>query len=339
MFKNNKNNTAKVVDKKTLEKYEMKENFMEIYCHNFYRFFGRRLFFNKKFKNFFYTSIYNNKYEGILKQANLKLMPEEYFLTIFLNLIIYLFLIVMFSTVFFFINSVYSALIFFGGIFSIAILGIFLYNYPIVIAKNRGTEIDASIPYLLPYLKILSKELSLAKIVEIIGDFLIYKEIRIEFKKIEYYSNVLGYDIQSSIREAMISCPSRQLADMMNDLVTISNSGGNIYNYLERKLENLNTEIDAIEKKNIETLLIYSQIYVVILLIAPLFYTIMSTILSLIDFSSTTGAASGGSNTVASIFAMLVFLPIVYIGFMMLVFYSKPLYSRLKPIKNDKNEL
>ena len=47
----------------------------------------------------------------------------------------------------------------------------------------------------------------------------------------------------------MNSCPSRQLSDLMNDLVTISNSGGDIYSYLSRKLSNLNTEIEALEKR------------------------------------------------------------------------------------------
>ena len=226
--------------------------------------------------------------------------------------------------------------IFYGGVVFMAGLGILLYKYPVVLSKTRGTEIDASIPYLLPYMKILSKELSLSKIIDIIEDFLIYKEIRVEFQKIKYYYTILGYDIHSSIRLAMESCPSRMLADTLNDLVTISNSGGNIYNYLERKLENLNQEINAIEKKSIDSLLIYSHIYVVILLIAPLFYTIMSSILSMINLSTSSAndVASTGGNLNSIIF-LLVFLPMAYIGFMMLVYYSKPLYSRLKPIKDE----
>ena len=215
------------------------------------------------------------------------------------------------------------------------VLEFFFYNYPIVIAKQRATEIDAAIPYLLPYMKILAKELNLSKIIAIIDDFLIYKEIQIEFRRIKHFSDFLGYDINSSIREAMQSCPSRQLADMMNDLVTISNSGGNIYAYLDRKLSNLNIEIEAIEKKNIDTLLILSQVYVVILLIAPLFFAIMSSILNLVQFGSETGATASAGGTVVIIILLLIFLPVAYIGFMMLVFYSKPLYSRLKPIKDE----
>lgn len=313
---------------------EFKENPLTIYCHLMYKFFGRKLLAKKSFRSFFNKSIYNKKYEAILKKANLKLMPEEYFITIYITIVTGMILFFTLSIIFLFINSLYSASFFFGGVLVITFLGIFLYNYPIVQAKARGKEIDAAIPYLLPYLKILAKEINLSKIIEIIDDFLIYKEMRAEFRKIKYYSNFLGYDLHSSIREAMQSCPSRELSDLMNDLVTITNSGGDIYNYLERKLENLNQEIEAIEKKNIDTLLIMSQIYVVLLLISPLFFTIMTAILSLINFSteSAGSAVSATSGNFSTIIMMLLILPFLYVGFMMLVYYSKPLYARLKPI-------
>ncbi len=322
---------SKLEDKKKIEKEVFGNSFLVIFIHFLYSYIGRNLLSNKKFKIFFMSKIYNVKYEEVLKKANLKVLPEEYFMWVFLSLIFLFFLEFVAIIFFFFVNPIISALIFYGGIFILIIIGLLMYNYPVVLAKDRGDQIDASMPYLLPYMKILSKEINLSKILEIIDDFLIYKEIKIEFRKIKYYSEFLGYDIHSSIREVMLSCPSRELADLMNDLVTISNSGGDIYSYLDRKLSNLNVEIEAFEKKNIETLLIFSQIYVVVLLISPLFYTIMSSILNLIEYSGST--SGGGSNdTVLSIVILLVVLPFVYAGFMILVYYTKPLYSRLEPI-------
>jgi len=313
--------------------YVNNEDILTLFIHFIYKYLGRKLIAKKKFKNFFYKKIYNHKYELILKKANLKILPEEYFISIYITIVTVTTIFLILSFIFIFINSLVSVILFYGGIMAISIIGILLYNYPIIIAKQRGTEIDASIPYLLPYMKILSKEINLNKIIDIIDDFLIYKEVREEFRKIKYYSSFLGYDIHSSIREAMQSCPSRELSDLMNDLVTISNSGGDIYSYLSRKLENLNTEINALEEKSIDTLLIFSQIYVVLLLISPLFFTIMSTILNLIDFTADSGSAGGTSSTVGLIVGLLVFLPLAYALFMTLVYYSKPLYSRLTPIK------
>ncbi len=320
--------------KKKKASEEFSEDPLTIYCHLVYKYIGRFLLEKKGFKKFFNKSIYNKKYEKILKQANLKLMPQEYFITIYLTIIFTMCILFLLSIIFIFINSLISVSLFFGGVIGVAFLGIFLYNYPIVVAKDRGKKIDAAMPYLLPYLKILAKEINLSKIIEIIDDFLIYKEVRVEFRRIKYYSNFLGYDLHNSIRESMQSCPSRELSDLMNDLVTISNSGGDIYLYLERKLNNMNSEIEALEKKNIETLLIFSQIYIVLLLISPLFFTVMSAVLSLVNFSAEAASEniSVTSGNYSTIILMLLVLPFLYVGFMMLVYYSKPLYTRLKPI-------
>jgi archaellum biogenesis protein FlaJ (TadC family) len=321
---------------KQVIKNEFSDNGISLYCHFLYKFFGRPLLQVKRFRKFFDKNIYNAKYESFLKKANLKIIPEEYFISIFLTVMGGMFFFTVLTIVYLKINPLYAMGMFYGGILAIMGVGLFFYNYPLILAKARGAEIDAAIVYLLPYLKILSQEISLSKMIEIIDDFLIYKEIKIEFNRITYYKDFLGYDIHSSIRQAMESCPSRELSDLLNDMVTISNSGGNIYSYFDRKLENLNKEIESIEKKNIETLLIYSQIYVVLLLIAPLFYTVMSSILSLVNFSASGSAsAAGSSDSYSSIILLLFFLPLAYIGFMMLIYYSKPLYSRLEPMVKD----
>jgi hypothetical protein len=337
--KNPRDIVLKTTERKTHKKpkklpKEDEDNIVK-YSHFMYKYVGRYLLERKKFADFFWKNVYNKKYESFLKQANMKLLPEEYFVSIFVSTIASMVLVFALSILLFFILPVYSMIIFYVGIIAVTVFGIFLYNYPILKSDQRKKEIDASIPYLLPYLKILSKELNIAKIIGLIDEFLIYKEIRVEFRRIRYMSEFLGYDVQSSIRSAMQSCPSRQLADMMNDLVTITNSGGNIYSYLERKLANMNTEIEAIEKKNIDTLLIFSQIYVVLLLIAPLFFTVMVSILNLVSFGvDASGSTSGAGGSFFIIMGVLLAMPFAYIMFMLLIQFSKPLYTRLKPIKN-----
>ena len=64
-----------------------KEAFLSVYVHTLYRYVGRQLLANKKFKKFFNKSVYNKKYEEILKKANLKLLPEEYFVSIYITII------------------------------------------------------------------------------------------------------------------------------------------------------------------------------------------------------------------------------------------------------------
>ena len=309
-----------------------KKDTMEVVAHFIYGHLGRRLLQNKTFSNFFYKDIYNSRYETILRESNLKVLPEEYLVSVMLIIGFLTGITILNSLIFLPYSFLIGSSIFYFGILLIFGVGFFLYNYPLILSKNRKKEIDASIPYLLPYMKILSKELSLTKLINLVDEFLIYKEVKIEFQKIKHYSDFLGYDINSSIREAMASCPSKDLKDMMNDLVSITDTGGDIYIYLDRKLDNLNQEIEAIEKKNIDTLLIYSQIYVIILLIAPLFFAIMASILDIISQASDIAGGSGGMDTVALLVMLFMFLPLLYGGFMMLIYYSRPLYARLKPM-------
>ncbi len=316
----------------------LNENSITNFFHFIYKIFGKKLLQKKGFRKFFYEQIYNKKYEAILKKANFRLIPEEYFFVIFFLLFIMFIICFIISILFIFVKFNIAQLIFYTSILLIFIIGLFLYNLPIILANVRRNNINASLIYILPYLKILSKELNLQQIITLIPEFIIYKDAYIEFQRINYYYNFLGYDIHSSIRIAMESCPSKELSDILNDLVSISNSGGDIYKYLSNKLENLNTEIIAIEKKNIDSLLIFSQIYVVLLLIAPLFFAIMSSILELIqiDFSNVGGASLNSSSTSMIIFSLIFFLPLAYGVFIGLVYYTKPLYKRLEPIKNYK---
>ena len=133
------------------------DNFLTIYCHFIYKYLGRKMLSNVKFKRFFSTNVYNKRYEAILKKANLSILPEEYFVSVYITIIGVFGLIMLSSIILLFVNSLYSLIVFYGGIIGIVSLGIFLYNYPIVVSRKRAMEIDASIPYLLPYMKILSK--------------------------------------------------------------------------------------------------------------------------------------------------------------------------------------
>ena len=302
------------------------------YASFVYRVLGRKLLQNDNFRKFFYKKIYQEKYETVLLKANMRVMPEEYFSTIFITITGIGSLIILLSIVMLFFEHIYALYAYMAAVGLMVFGGFNLYNYPISISKKRGAEIDAAIPYLLPYMKILSTEVNLSKMLSIIDGFLIYKEIRAEFRKIKYYADFLGHDIHTSIRKAMESCPSRKLSDIMNDLATITSSGGDVYNYLVRKVNAEDKELQSIENKNIDTLLILSQVYVILLLIAPLFFTIMTSILSLIAMGD-----EGGGDNVGTIMGLLFGLPFLYIGFMLVIYYSKPLYARL-PVDEEENE-
>jgi hypothetical protein len=108
----------------------------------------------------------------------LKTLPEEYFVSIYITLVGVMGAIIFFALLFLFVNVLFSAIVFYGGIIVVVAIGIFLYNYPIVVASTRGNEIDAAIPYLLPYMKILAKELTLARLFLLLMIFLFIRRLR-----------------------------------------------------------------------------------------------------------------------------------------------------------------
>ena len=302
-----------------------KDGFLISLTHFCYIGIGKRFRKIGFFKKYFEKKTFNQQYEEALLHANIRVLPEEFFFMVHFSIFSFAILLLFLLILIFFVYPDFVVPVFYLGIILTSCLGVFLFNYPFIIVKERREEIDAALPYLVPYLKILSKELGFADILKIIPNFLLYKELRLEFSRIKYFNEILGFDLHNSVKEAMKFCPSKKLSDMLNDLVTITNSGGDIYYYLSKKLGDVYDDIDSVEKKNVETLLIFSQIYVILLLIAPLFFAIISAVLNLISLSSQTGQVDF-QNT----FLLILILPFCYIGFMFLIYYSKPLYSRLR---------
>ena len=322
-------------------KAKIKNSFNEqstlaVICHITFIYFGKFLLKNEKFKSYFDRKIYVQKYEDILQQANLKILPEEFFMTSFI-LICTLWTLFIGSLIFLFFNFP-SQLNFFtllAGVIVVIIGGITFYNYPLYCANERARNIDAAIPHILPYLKLLSSDLKLADIILLMDEFVIYSEVKKEFEKIRYYNEFLGLDLMTAIKRATKTCPSKKLSEILNDIVTITNSGGDIYSYLETKVDHTNQEIEATEKQTLDSTMIMSQIYIVFLLIGPLLAAVVLSIFSFISFSSI-GSPTGGSSTAVSsskqlfyFVFMLFVLPIMYGFFYFIVYMIKPLYSRI----------
>lgn len=304
-------------------------------CHYSYLYLGKFILRNSSFRSFFYKNIYVKKYEDILQQANLRIYPEEFFITSFffmiLLVIIYALLVVF---IVLYIPNFFSFPLFFAGLLGITIGGISFYNYPLYYSRQRSKEIEAAIPHILPYLKLLSSDLSLSDIIKLMDEFTPYKELKKEFQKIRYYNEFLGLDLISSIQRSMKTSPSKKLSELMNDIIVISNSGGNVYMYLSTKVERMNQEIESLEKQTLESVMILSQIYIVFLLIGPLLAAVVLSVFSFISFGTIGGDPSASSVDTSSqivyFIVMLTIIPPMYFIFYLIVYMVKPLYSRLQ---------
>ncbi|MFP4402476.1 MAG: type II secretion system F family protein [Candidatus Nanoarchaeia archaeon] len=315
-------------------------NFFSKLCHTIYVHIGSKLLKNKKFKEFFDSSIYTKKYEDVLQQANLRIYPEEFFISSFLFLIFafssYVIGMIALITV---APELFTFPIFFIGIFGITVAGIAFYNYPYYISKQREGEIDAAIPHVLPYMKLLSSDLTLSDMIKLLEEFTAYKELRKELEKIRYYNHFMGVDLISAIRISMKTCPSKQLSELFNDIIMISNSGGDVYSYMNTKVKRMNEEIESTEKQTLESVMILSQIYIVFLLIGPLLAAVVLSVFSFISFGTIGSSAAEQTTEIGTqiiyFVVMLSIVPPLYFIFYLLVYMVKPAYSKIKEeVKN-----
>ena len=320
-------------------------NLFERFCVIYYRRIIVNLPKNFLNKNRIEKQFTSEQYSIVMRKANMNLFPEEYYMSsIFVG--IFFFMALIFTTIVLFLNGQYivAQAIFYLCTFLTILYFSFILNYPEIKAKSRASNIDASLLLVTPYFKILSKDLPLYSIVRLVSKFLKYKEISTEFDKINYYFNFLGFDINTSIKKAMQSCPSDKLRQMLSDLVSIKTTGGDAYLYLEKRTESENETIIKLEKKNIETLLNFSQIYIILLLILPLFMALLYSLMNIIDFS----ILAEGSNltqtkkTVEEVIYeftpfifLLFFMPIAYSVFIYLINISKPVYKKLEIKQED----
>ena len=328
------------------ELYFGQENFLTVFCIFFYQYVIKNLPKNFLNKERIESEYKKEKYIKIIKRSGMNILSEEYYMSlVFLGLLIFIILFIIITCIFFlefnlkFLgfnvnNLMLSSFLFFLNFFIITIYFFSVFSYPTFLQKKREKEIDASLLKIIPYLKITAKDLNLSAIIEIMPKFVKFKEISIEFRKIQYYYDFLGLDINTSIRKAVETCPSKVLKNLLNDLVNITNSGGNTYSYLTEKEKEYEDLFMAFERKYFNSLLLYFQIYITLLLISPLFYAIVISLFNILEFSSFLNPQKVDLDfsftdyfEIIVLYFILIFL---YILFACVIYFSKPLSNRLK---------
>ena len=104
------------------------------------------------------------------------------------------------------------------------------------------------------------------KIFELIVDSGEYKEIGEEFKKILNYLNLFGYSLSTSLRTVAMNNPSSDLKELLNGMASTVETGGDIKAYLYDKSNDALVRYRLQQRKHLESLQAYSEVYVGILI-------------------------------------------------------------------------
>ncbi|MBE0517331.1 MAG: type II secretion system F family protein [Methanophagales archaeon] len=155
------------------------------------------------------------------------------------------------------------------------------YLYPSSRAGDRRREIDRMMPHAVHFMYALSKSgvgilnmiKSLANHVDTYGE--IGKEMDFVVRNVDYF----GKDLRRSLIELSETTPSHILRGFISGILTVIESGGDIQIFLVEKVEQY-TEHARVEQKGfLETLGLLAEVYITIIVAAPLFFIIVQIIM------------------------------------------------------------
>ncbi len=302
--------------KEQKRKKQTKELSYTVYKTNPYaktsNYFMENLTFNitRKYPNFF-QPLYDS-----LKLANIKLLSKTYID------------IMLFSTIIAFPISSIIYLIFFLSIIKALILGFitslvifaFIYLYPHTIIKTKRRKIKTELVFAIIHMAAVSGSGTPPhRIFKLLIESKEYPELEWELKRIINNMNIFGYNLVTSLKIVASTTPSGDLKELLNGMVSTIETGGDITTYLKDKAEDSLNQYRLDQRKYLEMISNYSDIYTGVLIAAPLLLIITLAILEKI--SPTLGGLQ--ISTIAAVGTYLG-LPLINIAFLTFINILQP---------------
>jgi flagellar protein FlaJ len=182
------------------------------------------------------------------------------------------------------------------GIFSGILCGILTYipflYWPRMKASDRKILMEAGLTSTASYLSAMSSSgvppdrlfYSLA------GEESVAPEISKESKRITRDIEIFGYDILKAIRTASERSPSERFSKFLDGMSATITSGGDLTYYLTAETKALMKLKEEETKEFIEQLGVLAEIFMIVGVVAPLFFVVILAILAVISPETTIGS-------------------------------------------------
>ncbi len=188
--------------------------------------------------------------------------------------------------------------------------------YPGFHAGERKSEIDMNLPYAVTFMYALSKGgmnildvfRALARSEDTYGE--VSKEVDSIVRDMDFF----GHDLRTALSNASEITPSDRFQDLIYNLLTVIDSGGNIPNYFRDKSEQYLQKAEVDQKGFLETLALLAESYVTAFVAGPLFIIIMGVMMAVM-----------GSGTSTMVYAIIyAVLPIGSVMFVVMISIITP---------------
>lgn len=156
--------------------------------------------------------------------------------------------------------------------------GVFLFTfyYPQMKAGGRKSRINLDLPYAITYMQALSQVLPLADIFRSVYDVPdLYGEVSNECGMIVRNMDVFGEDVVTAMEEVKKTSPSESFRELLNDLILVQQSGGELTSFFNAKSESYReiarSEMDSL----LQFLEMIAEVYVTAFVAGPIAIIIM----------------------------------------------------------------
>jgi flagellar protein FlaJ len=192
-----------------------------------------------------------------------------------------------------------------------------MYLYPGMKATNRNTPINKNLPYLSNFLTLLSSSnVPPSVIFESVAKIDTLKESRLEFSNIIRDIEIFGNDLMSSILENAKLTPNDTLRELLTGYVATVRTGGNPTEYLkvtsDKVTQQRMTKLDAM----LESLSAMAEIYIMLLVAAPLLFSVLFVTLGMI------GSGTVAGMSMATLLYLMIYIGIPILGATLMVIMS-----------------
>lgn len=192
-----------------------------------------------------------------------------------------------------------------------------MYIFPAMKASTRKAPIDRNLPYIANFLTLLSSSnVPPSLIFESMSKIDTLKEVRLEFSNIIRDVEVFGNDLLSSIVENAKLSPNDQLGEILEGYVATVKTGGNPTAYLKITTETVTKERVGKLDSMLESLSAMAEIYIMMLVAAPLLFIVLFVTLGMI------GSSEIGGMSMSLVLYLLTYLGIPIMGAIMMVLMS-----------------
>ena len=180
-----------------------------------------------------------------------------------------------------------------GGLLTWTITTISFYFFPIYRADKHKREVDDELPFTTGYMAILaSAGVAPEKIFTSLATLKQPLAASAEAKEVVRHISLFGMDVISALDKTSQRTPSDKLREIFQGMISTMHSGGNLAVYLRERFKTYIKLRKLSLKKFADTLSALSEVYVIILLTAPLLFIIMLSVMSVMGGGGSIGGLS-----------------------------------------------